>query len=135
MISGAWSLNSMVGDGCQISHDSLNPSCKLKRASWGGATKDLIMARIMDFSKRLLRPVTVSWRSRRQLRLRDSANLTQALTIATENRHTFQKFSREAQTVAVRATFARMAEAMERGAAEIRRIMTQTGDDDPPHCA
>lgn len=33
----------MVGDGCQISHDSLNPSCKLKRESWDGATDGDVM--------------------------------------------------------------------------------------------
>jgi len=93
------------------------------------------MARIMDFSKRSLRSATVLPRSRRRLSLRDSANLIHALTITTENRDTFKKFSREAQPVAVREMFARMAEAMEKSAAEIRRTMTQARDEDPPHCA
>jgi hypothetical protein len=69
------------------------------------------------------------------LSLGDSANLIQALTIVTETRATFQKFSREAQTTAVRATFAGMAEAMERYAAEIRLAMNHKGDDGPPYCA
>lgn len=72
------------------------------------------MGKVVDLSKRLWRRPVWSAPLRHQWSRRDSANPIQTLTRVTETRGAFQKFSDEAQTAAVRATLARIAEAMER---------------------
>lgn len=93
------------------------------------------MGKVVDFSKHLWRRPVWSVPARRRWSRRDSANLIQALTLVTETRATFQKFSRETQMATIRATFAAMAEALRRYAEDLRHTMTQEGDDNPPHCA
>jgi hypothetical protein len=93
------------------------------------------MGKVVNFSKRSLTQAVWSVPSRRCLALRDSANLMHALTIVTDTQETFRKFFHEAQTAAVRATLARIVDAMERYAAEIHCLIQHEGDDDPPHCA
>jgi hypothetical protein len=93
------------------------------------------MARVMNFSARGRTRVALTMSQQDQLRLKDSANLIQALTMVTEARDAFLKFADRTQKPAVFATFIHLAHAMDQAGAEICQTMQREGDDDPPRCA
>jgi hypothetical protein len=70
-----------------------------------------------------------------QLRLQDSANLFQALTVVTEARDAFLKFAEGTQKPDVFAVFMHLAHTMGQAGAEISETMHRNGHDDPPRCA
>ena len=70
-----------------------------------------------------------------QLRLQDSANLLQALTMVTEARDAFLRFADGTQKPDVFAVFIHLAHTMSQAGAEISETMYRSGDDDPPRCA
>ncbi len=90
------------------------------------------MARIVDFSERGRGRATLSTSQHDQLRLKDAANLLQALTIVTEARDAFLKFADGTQKPDVFATFIHLAHAMDQAGAEISQTMHLHGNDDPP---
>ena len=69
------------------------------------------------------------------LRLQDSANLLQALTMVTEARDAFLQFADGTQKPDVFAVFIHLAHTMGQAGAEISETMYRSGDDDPPRCA
>ena len=93
------------------------------------------MARVTNFSARGRTRVALTMSQREQLRLKDSENLLQALTLVTEARDAFLKFADGTQTPVIFATFIYLAHAMDQARAEISKTMHFNGDDDPPWCA
>ncbi len=93
------------------------------------------MDRVVRFPAQGRSRATLSTSQHEQLRLKDSANLLQALTIVTEARDAFLTFAEGTQKPAVFATFIHLAHAMDQAGAEIYRMLHQEGDNDPPCCA
>jgi len=91
--------------------------------------------RVVRFPARGRGRATLSTSQHEQLRLNDSANLLQALTLVTEARDAFLKFADGTQTPVIFATFIYLAHAMDQAGAEISKTMHFNGDDDPPWCA
>ena len=91
-----------------------------------------MMDRVVRFPAQGPCPRHLSTSHHEQLRLKDAANLLQALTIVTEARDAFLKFAEGTQKPAIFATFIHLGHAMDQAGEEIYRMMHQEGDDDPP---
>jgi hypothetical protein len=87
--------------------------------------------RIVRFPLRGRARAAIAASHHEQLRLQDTANLLQALTLVTETRDAFLKFADGTQRPDASAMFIRLARVLDHAGAEISQTIHHAGDNAP----